>query len=323
MTRSGDPSTRTSLRRAGLFVAVGLAIYAVLAVAAERLVVSTGYSNAFFRIETATKADFDWVVLGASHAMPLGFGDFNAEMEHTTGLAILNLAAAGAGPLYSRITLEHFLRAHRARNVLYVLDAFSFQSRQWNEDRLADPKLLARTPLRASIARSFWRAVRDDGVDPRAFVNYATSFAKLNNRERFERDVWEGEGQFERVARPSTTAVTRRIAYLFPDGIQEAAARRYLAELDRLISAAQGTGASVSILIMPLPQSFRERLPADAGFDAALASLVQRRGVVFRDFSTALPDLKFYFDTDHLNRAGITEFFGSHLQELLTAKATR
>jgi hypothetical protein len=321
MIRNGNTSTRSILRRLGLFVAIGIAIYAALAAAAEQLASRTGYGNAFFRIETAAKRDFDWVILGASHAMPLGFGDFNAEMEKATGLGILNLAAPGAGPLYSRIALEQFLRRHRTRNVLYVVDAFSFQSRQWNEDRVADPKLLARTPLRASIAQSLWRAVRDDGVDPRAFLNYATNFAKLNNRERFERDVWEGEGQFERVARPSTTAVTKRIAYLFPDGMQEMAARRYLAELDRLISAAQDSGAKVSVVVMPVPQSFRERLPADAGFDAALESLLGRKGVTLRDFSSALPDLKFYFDTDHLNRAGVAEFFRRHLQEVLKTPA--
>jgi hypothetical protein len=37
------------------------------------------------------------------------------------------------------------------------------------------------------------------------------------------------------------------------------------------------------------------------------------------DFSTTLPEAGFYFDTDHLNRAGLTEFFSRHLKAILVA----
>ena len=56
----------------------------------------------------AEKREFDWVILGASHAMPLDFADFNAQMQHETGLQIINLASPGTGPLYNRFVLEHF-----------------------------------------------------------------------------------------------------------------------------------------------------------------------------------------------------------------------
>src|ERR1035441_359644 len=109
-----------------LFVAIGLMIYAGLSFATERLLLRNGHSNPFFKIATAEANDYDWVILGASHAMPLDFGDFNALMQRETGLRILNLAAQGTGPLYNRFVLEHFLRAHRTRNLLYVVDAFAF-----------------------------------------------------------------------------------------------------------------------------------------------------------------------------------------------------
>jgi hypothetical protein len=98
---------------------------------------------------TAQYRTVDWVILGASHAMPLDFADFNAQMERETRLRILNLAAPDAGPLYNRFVLEDFLRAHRARNLLYVVDSFAFYSRTWNEDRFADAKTGATHAVRS------------------------------------------------------------------------------------------------------------------------------------------------------------------------------
>jgi len=125
-----------------LFIAIGLALYAGVYYLAEQLMVQTGRSNPFFKIATAQNSTVDWVILGASHAMPLDFADFNAQMERETQRKILNLAAPGAGPLYNRFVFEHFLREHRARNLLYVVDSFAFYSRTWNEERFTDAKRL-------------------------------------------------------------------------------------------------------------------------------------------------------------------------------------
>ena len=120
-----------------LFVAIGLLLYAGVFFATERLLMRNGHSNPFFKIATAEVHDYDWVILGASHAMPFDFADFNALMQRETGLRIINLAAQGTGPLYNRFVFEHFLRAHRTRNLLYVVDSFALTSRAWNEDRFS------------------------------------------------------------------------------------------------------------------------------------------------------------------------------------------
>src|SRR5665647_824469 len=154
-----------------LFIAIGLALYASVYYAAEQLMVQTGRSNPFFKIATAQDTTVDWVILGASHAMPLDFADFNAQMEHETRLRILNLAAPGTGPLYNRFVLEHFLRTHRARNVLYVVDAFAFYSRAWNEERFADAKLLRRTPLKRAITGRLVQYALHEGVAASAVLD--------------------------------------------------------------------------------------------------------------------------------------------------------
>ena len=317
------PSTsmKRLARSALAFVAIGLLLYAALFYAAEQLVQRTGRSNPFFKIANLQDSSVDWVVLGASHAMPLDFADFNAGLQRQTGLRILNLASPGTGPLYNRLVLEHFLREHRARNLLYVVDSFAFYSRTWNEERFSDAKLLARTPLEPAIALGLWRYVRHDGVHPTALLDYASGFSKINNRDRFKPDAWEGEAQFERVYRSSASAVKKRVDYLYPDKTTDAALDRYLGEFSGLLAVARQAGVRVVAIKPPTPPLYRSQLPGEAQFDAALTRVLAQGGISYQDYSEALAEPRFYFDTDHLNRAGLTEFVERHLRALLMGGA--
>ena len=310
---------KTLLRPALLFIAIGLALYAALYTASEALLVQQGRSHPLFKIAQLREPAVDWVVLGASHAMPLDFGDFNAGLERASGQRIVQLAGPGTGPLYNRFVLEHFLRAHRARNLLYTVDSFAFYSRTWNEERFADAKLLRRTPFDPAIARRLWDYALHEGVDARAVLDYVSGFSKINNRERFLRDVWEGEAQFERAYQPSATAVKKRIDYLFPDKTSPTALSRYLDELASLIALAQKEGVNVVVIKMPVPPRFFSQLPEEAGFDDAISSFLAARGVPLHDFSAKTSEPSLYFDTDHLNRAGVTEFFVRDLKPVLVS----
>jgi hypothetical protein len=305
-----------------VFVAIGLAIYAAVYCVAEQLVYRTGKSNPFFKIAVAEQVEFDWIILGASHAMPLDFADFNSHIERETRLRVINLASPGTGPLYNRFVFEHFLRKRRAHNVLYILDSFAFYAKDWNEDRFSDPKLLRRTPFEFALAEHLFRYVRSEGVDPRAGLDYVTGFSKINNRERLEPDIWEGEKQFDRVHRPSSVATRRRIEYLYPNGTSATSRSRYLGELVALADLARSQQLPLVVMTMPVPLLFRQSQPQDPIFEAELQRLLAQRGIRFADFSGALDEPKFYFDTDHLNRAGATEFVGRHLKSLLTGSAS-
>lgn len=302
-----------------LFVAIGLLLYAGTFYAAERLLYRTGETNPFFRIETLDEEPWDWVILGASHAMPLGFGGFNETMERDTGKRVLNLAAPGTGPLYNRFVLEHFLAQHRTGAVLYVLDSFAFYSRTWNEDRFADAKLLRRTPFDPALARRLFDYSLHEGVDLVAVLDYVSGFSKINNRERFQPDIWEGALQFERAHRPSAAADRKRVEYLYPDAPPDPAAfQRYLGEFAALIDRARESGARVVVVKLPIPSRFHDKLPGESAFDEAVSALLALREVPFHDFSGAMDEPRFYFDTDHLNRVGVTAFFQRHLKAILT-----
>jgi hypothetical protein len=309
-----------ALARSGLiFLAIGLLIYAAAYAAAEWLLYRTGDTNAFFRIATADRSRYDWVVLGASHAMQLDFGDFNSEIERETGRRILNLASPGTGPLYNRFVFECFLNGHRADYLLYVLDSFAFYSATWNEDRFADASLLRRTPFEATVARRFVDYSLTEGVDPRAVLDYVTGFSKINNRERFQPDIWEGEAQFERRYRPSAALDRKRIEYLYPAPVDPAAFKRYLDAFAALLDFARNAGVRVVAIKTPVPSGFYESLPDEPTFDAAISDLLARRGTPYHDFSQAMDEERFYFDSDHMNREGLAAFLDRYLKAILTS----
>lgn len=299
------------------FVAIGLLIYAGIYAGAEWLVYRNGQSNPFFKIARANVGSFDWVILGASHAMPLDFSDFNARMQNETGLKIINLASPGTGPLYNRFVLETFLQRHTATNILYVADSFSFYSRTWNEDRFSDSKLLRGTPLSRTTFEVLWKYCREYAIDRRVLLDALSGFSKINNRDRFQLDMWEGERQFDRVARASPRAVDARISYLFPVAARSTIPGRYTEEFGKLLELAIGHNVRVVVVKMPVPKAFRMALPDEVGFDRSMARMLGQQNVPYRDFSVVMEDARFYFDTDHLNRAGVSEFFDRYLKAVL------
>jgi len=73
----------------------------------------------------------------------------------------------------------------------------------------------------------------------------------------------------------------------------------------------------VTVIKMPLPPQFRSQLPDEAGFDDAMARMLAARGVRFHDLSTTIDEPRFYFETDHLNRTGLTEFLARDLKRIV------
>lgn len=303
------------------FIGVGMLIYASLFAMSEALVYRNGHANPFFKTATADLQTYDWVILGASHAMPLDLRDTEQHIEAATGLSFINLAVQGAGPLYNRLVLEEFLERHSAKAILYAVDSFAFRSRLWNEDRLADAKLLRRTPFDFSIAARLASYVAKEGADWRALLDYLTGFSKINNRERFAVDTWEGEVQFARRYRPSAQAEDDRIAYLYPVRSDDPAVlERYLDEFDELLALAEAHGAKVLVIKMPVPPRFYGKLPGEAEFDSRLEERLEARRIQFEDYSLMFEESRFYFDSDHLGEAGIEAFLDRALRPLLTER---
>jgi len=69
---------------------------------------------------------------------------------------------------------------------------------------------------------------------------------------------------------------------------------------------------------MPVPSRFHVLLPNESDFDGDLAKLLSANSLQLSDFSLSMNEAHFYFDTDHMSRVGLTEFFERHLKALLT-----
>lgn len=305
---------RAMLRRWLGFVVLGLALYAGLYVLAERQVRASGEANRFFLIAATPPTTFDTVILGASHAMPLGYGGMQEVLEEASGTSILNLAIEGAGPVPNAFVLDAFLRRHQLRHLVYVVDSFAFLADDWNEKRLDDADLFRRAPLDSSLIATF---IKHPATWPR-LLEYLSGFAKINALWRLGPDRTDAElTKFDRTWRPIPQIDSQRIGYLFSVAEGAEAEARYLGELQAMITRVQADGARVTLLKVPTPPRYRDLLPDEPGFDARITALADATGADFVDHSALLPGDEFYYDTDHMNRAGVEAYAKDGLVALL------
>lgn len=314
-----DPGeARRFVRRAAGFVALGAVLYLGLYAGAESLVRRHAHRNRFFMVNAASGAAADYVVLGASHATVFDFQDMNARLEQLTRSRILNLSVVGGGITVNKLLLEYFLSRASTRGVVYFLDSFVFHSRQWNEDRVRDVRLLDRAPFDLRLAALLFEtpATRQVAFD------YLLGFSKINNQDRFKPDVREEEGsRFLRAYRPVPQIDEQRIAYLYgdqrstPAGLSE----RYLREFEALVDDVVTRGSRFVAIKPPIPDRVYRMLPDEPAFDAVVTTILRRHGAEFFDFSLVANDEKFFYDTDHLNRDGVLNFYTHHLVPVLEA----
>lgn len=307
-------------RRIAMFLAVFALLYIAAATFAEFAVGREGRETAFQTLLDLRGERVDWVVLGASHALPLAFGDVPSRLKAETGQSMAVLAETGAGPLYNRFVFRQAQRDIAPRRLLYAVDSFAFASPDWNEARITDRKLLRKTPLRLSTAGLMAGITLRRGTDPAGLADYLTAFSKLNPPDRFAQAGWRGAADFDRKVRLSRHAVQGRIGYLYPEPTDPALRDRYLDILAALFDEAQAEGMEVMAVKLPLPDAFRNALPDEAGFDAALRARLDPRGIPYHDLSAALADPGYFFDTDHLNRDGVEALYDRHLAPLLKAE---
>ncbi len=268
---STSVEVRGFVRRAASFLLIGVALYALAYAGAEALVYRYGHRNRFFAVRSIPPSQFNYVVLGASHAAVLDYRDMNRELERLTSARIMNLSVVGGGVAVNALLLEYFLSRHQTDSVVYVADSFAFYSAEWNELRLRD-----RSP--------------DEG------------------------------SRFDRRYRPVPQVDEERLAYLYPNGIDVQIFKTYSAQLQSMIRTAHLQGIELIVVKPPMPERIRRLLPGEPQFDAALKGVLDRDGVEFHDFSAVASDERFFQDSDHLNRAGVLEFFHAALAPLFTRK---
>jgi len=309
-------ATRKFFRNGFLFVLIGLLIYLGLYVAADQLIYRYAQRNRFYAVKTAPLSDYDLVILGASHAAVFDYEDMNARLEKMTGSRILNLSTVGAGIEVNRVMLEYFLARHRTRAVVYFVDSFAFLTDEWNEKRFQDVRLFARAPFDPML---FQVLLRDRASRPVAW-DYLAGFSRINNADRFKPDITEDEAnrRFTKTYRPVKQIDEKRIKYLYPQQIDQALFRRYLTEFEALVRDLKQRNIRLTVIKPPIPTRVYNMLPNEAEFDSALKGILERNGIESHDFSLVGNEEKFFFNPDHLNRAGVLNFYEQYLKAVLT-----
>jgi hypothetical protein len=308
------PAARPFLKSALLFVLIGAVIYLALYAVSEQLVYSYAKRNRFFEVKTTPYADYDFVILGASHAAALDYADMTPRLAQMTGAKIINLSEVGAGITVNRLLLDYFFVSHRTKSVVYVADSFAFYSPQWNEERLNDTRLLLRAPFDPALVR----VLAQDPAGRVVLPDYILGFSKINNPDRLAPDINDDERtKFDTTYRPVKQIDQQRLDYLYPNHTDPAALERYLGDLSNLVAYLSQKGIRLIVVKPPVPARYYQMLPDEAQFDERLKATLARSAVEFHDFSQVMSDDKYYFNTDHLNRTGVQSFFDGYFAAIL------
>lgn len=312
--RHASGEVRRFLASAALFTAIGALLYGGLYAWSEQLVWRHARTNKFFLVKSAPPTQYDYVILGASHAAALGYQDMTARLEALTQKKIVNLALVGGGVRVSQLIFNYFLTRHHTHGLVYVVDSFAFYRRTWNEERLQDTRLFLRAPFDLSLAGALLSdcATRSTGGD------FLTGFSKINNKDRFAPDVTPEEStRFNRAYRPVKQIDDQRLEYLYPQHIDQAVFAHYMAEFEQFLADAQRRGIRVLVVKPPIPERIAERMPSEQEFDTRLRDSLTRLNIPLHDFTHTSNAEKLFYDTDHLNKDGVLQFFETALVPLL------
>ena len=300
--------------QAAIFALVGLVLYGILVVIAEQRVRATSERNPLFQVAMADSSSVDVVVLGASHAMPLGFEGIDSALEEASGRSVMTLAAEGSGLVPNAFLLDALHKKARPKTLVYSIDSFTFLSSQWNEERLNDTELFARAPYDLDILNTLIA----EPAAWKALPGYLSGFHKVNRLLSSEVDRTEAElVKFGRTYRPNERIDYQRIAYLFPETPKERM-DQYLREIEDIVESTTKAGSEMILLLIPAPARYTDRLPpVHKEVMAAVTEIAARHGARLVDHTSLLPEDANYYDTDHLNRRGATAYVTGPLAEVL------
>ncbi len=304
-----------------IFCLIGLLLYIGLYIWSETLVYKYTKTNRFFNIKNAKSSIYNYIIMGASHAMDLSYEDMNEQLEKMTGKMIFNLATLGGGLLPNKLILDYYFMNHKAKNLLYVIDSGMFYTPYFNEDRLKDVVYYQRAPFDLALAKLLLSYTFKGILNVGTTADYITGFSKINNQDRFKPDINELELRFQKTFFPTTKQIKTRIASLSQDAFNEKAFNKYMTIFKQQLDDWKSKDINVIIIKAPLPEKFYDLLPNEKAFDAKLKEVLAERQVPFYDFSLTIPEYDYYFDTDHLNRKGVEIFFKESLVKVMVENA--
>ncbi len=256
-------------------------------------------------------AAFDAVFLGSSHTYLFSRLKQHHEItERELGMHVWNLALPSGGGLRpARFFLDYFWeQGNTAKQVVYFLEPFVFFSSGANDAH----KFIYTEPLRAS----FLKKLVLERYPLRSILTYI--------RSKFTR-AWFFQAAEPMDAQTYTfspdTITPERIAFriqtLYGDGLRNDYFHRYAREFVRIAEQCRQRNVPLTVIFPPT------LLGPEPGAPRLMPWLNQQQrefGFAVHDFTTAMPDYRYYYNLDHLNTDGVTEFMRRFVRPALSPK---
>ncbi len=108
--------------------------------------------------------------------------------------------------------------------------------------------------------------------------------------------------------------IERRLVELYPNGRTAGFDPVYERELDRIAGMAAKFDAR---LVFVIPPTLLGQTPGHDRLTELLEGMRDRRGIPFFDFSTAIEEIRYFDDPNHLNASGVDHFAREYLRAAL------
>ena len=252
-------------------------------------------------------ADFDLVMLGSSHGRNFSRDGNHERVEEALQGRFCNLSVgAGGGVVPALASLSVFYaRGNSAAHVVYLIDAWIFHARAWNE---ANP-----FPQGEPFALDLLYYLVRGGMDPSRLRDYFTS--KLSSS-------WLRTNPRLNDMKPPVefidpASVENRLEILYPEGVDPVRFRHYVDVLRQVVQTAARNGSRVWLA---RPPTLLGEEPGSAMLTGFLEELPEPfPQVEVLDTSTALTELSLFEDLDHLNSEGVSVYSAQILRPALAA----
>ncbi|MGM0421112.1 MAG: hypothetical protein ACQEQG_08935 [Bacillota bacterium] len=310
------------LKRAGIFILIGLLIYLGLYYWSEKLIMNNTEFNRIYKIQTLENSTIDFLILGSSRANPLTYGDMKEKMEDMTDSEVINLSFPGGGIVPNLFLYEYFSRDHEANNLIYVFSPFAFHAKAWNESRIGDLDFYRRACFCPDLTQQYFSYYSHGlltSIGPA--IDYLAGFSKINNQQRFQSDRPEGEINFDETFFHTEKKDIERVNYLYSEGLNPELFSRYFDLLAELALEVKTEGKDFIIIRPPQREIFTERLyetiPDLAEYDRKLEVFIQENNIPFYDLRDLSNQEDYFIDPDHLNRSGVEALIEDYLTEII------
>jgi hypothetical protein len=251
--------------------------------------------------------DFDMVMLGSSHGRNFSRDGNHERVEEALQGRFCNLSLGNGGGLVPALASlsVFYARRNSAAHVVYLIDAWVFNARVFNEAHgFAQTEPLALDLLYYLV---------QGGMDPSALRDYLSSKLGLRWLRTNPRLV-DLKAPVQSI---DPVSVELRLKVLYPEGVDSVTVGRYTDVLRQVVRLADRHGSRVWLV---RPPTLLGEEPGSAMLTKLLEGLrAQFPQVEVLDTSTGFTELSLFEDLDHLNSAGMEAYAAQVLRPALAS----